>query len=281
MVVYNGFNISIVTANGPLREYPFRPTSTLSPPNTKTVYVEVPSPSTDSDSDSQPFTIQIKPVVPRPSDTVGDRFHFSLDGFSSANGKSIGPSFPSTLTQGVTFSGFSVVDSSDNDRAIVKEMFFEQAQLELGGGEEALNDKLGVVEVCFRELDLVENWKGTGTAPLRNDGPRPVEVVRKDMLAGDSARGLSHVTRIGGALDKPRLTAKQVTPKWEAPEYTVRFVYRSRAALRSLGVEVEEEVRRENVKKVASGGCGLPVGRWVKRLFGKKEKKEMRFSEKK
>ncbi|RPA81324.1 hypothetical protein BJ508DRAFT_326453 [Ascobolus immersus RN42] len=271
MVVHNGYSFSILTPDGPLPEYTF-PTS--SPRHTKTIYVEVPTGSTS-------FTLHVKPTHLVKLKDRSHRFNLSLDGFSSATACSITSAFPITLINGITFTKFSI-PSPDGDKIDKRSLSFQPVQLELdvSSGQTAKNDQLGVVKVSWQKIWTVVEWEGR--ASLRNKGVSPAEVLGKDDVR--EANGLSHVTRIGSAADKPSKVNYGVSINPFSPVYRVRFVYRSRAALQTLGVDLERDLIRggEAVDGDSeSGWCGLR--RLFRTMFGKSAKKEKKisFSEKK
>ncbi|RPA82311.1 hypothetical protein BJ508DRAFT_325581 [Ascobolus immersus RN42] len=256
MVIFNTFDHGIFTPAGiRLPEYPFEASPVPSPPppprpSTSKCPMKTPNPSPSASPPPPPY---------RPQHTAT---------------ASTSPSTASAPPPATENDGTQMVGTGP--------MCFEKVQLSLEDEDEG--GEIGTIEVVGRELvGLVEY----GCAKVTNKGTRPGGVVGKARVG----RGVSHTVRIGETVVRPA-----VRPKWdsvdslelrgEGGDVTVRFLYRSKAALRSLGVEVRDSpVRvREIIEGTAvvvydeSAGCGL--GRRIKNMFGKKKKEKYNFSEK-
>ncbi|RPA82313.1 hypothetical protein BJ508DRAFT_325583 [Ascobolus immersus RN42] len=263
MVVHNGFNFTVLSPTaGPLTEYPHpgpEPT-----PYTKTVYVEIP----DS-YEPHPFHITLHRLSATTDKTPhGQSFGLALDGFSSA----ITYICPPTHTDTFTFTGFHIA-SPDGTNASRKPMHFELLQLSLDSVSPADVDfaKLGTVEVKVTEIATIGAWpKGKNT--VRNNGMRVGGGggVGKAMVG--QVEVLSHLASFGhGGVDIPEKPKKDYTVNGDAPVWTVRYIYRSRAALIRLGVVVKKEER---------AGFGFGLGWLFNGAFWKKEIKKEKNDEK-
>ncbi|RPA82314.1 hypothetical protein BJ508DRAFT_305713 [Ascobolus immersus RN42] len=261
MVIFNNFDYGIYTPTGDrLSEYTFP--GPESSPNTKTVYVQVP------EVESQPFTIRIIRTTPLPSTTYGHSFFLTLDGFKSAACYPICHEYPETLTQGYNLTGFDFPAETDNTMAVTKgPMFFEPLQFSLGedGSDDEDGDDegvIGTIEVVGSELVEIEPDSGE---KLENEGRRrPGESVRKGKVKG---RAVSHTTRIGETVIK------------EAAK-----LGGSKAALQRLGIEVKADPPRRDIIEgtawVLKQRTSWGVRKWIKRMFGGKEKRDREFRRK-
>ncbi|RPA82318.1 hypothetical protein BJ508DRAFT_325588 [Ascobolus immersus RN42] len=260
MVVHNNFDFSILSpTKGRLPEYPF--TGEEPTPYTKTVYVQVP----DSPSHApQPFHIRIKSTLPTTTYTqshYGHLFTLALDGFTSSTGACIAPEYPCSFSSGVLLTDISIA-CADGKSSVSKGMRFEPLQLSLScSGDEEINPKLGTIELGCKELTALAPWKGR---LVSNKGRLPGGAVGKAGIVG--VEGLSHVTSIGEELPGVIRPGFECVSKVGAPWWTVRYIYRSRAALVSMGVI-------GNSLDEPSVGCGLGLRRLFKRMFKKKVKK--------
>ncbi|RPA76202.1 hypothetical protein BJ508DRAFT_379594 [Ascobolus immersus RN42] len=247
MVNLLGFALTIETARGTLPEYPY---PDLEPPNTKTVYIEVP-PS----ADPLPFTVRVRPTLPL---LLYPRFgfaaHLFVDGVKDAYFQ---PTVRIEYADSLLYDGIHV-NTPDRTGAVRREMVFRELETMEGGSDGVQQadvdlGELGVIKVQF--LLVINTEVRLFPAPLRpvQAGMQKGKICEK-MMKGS---GSSHSAGLGRELTgRVGVDKAHWTIAGDETKEVVRFLYRSRAALQSLGV-VPFDLLTPRIKREQGKGVNL------------------------
>ncbi|RPA82317.1 hypothetical protein BJ508DRAFT_305715 [Ascobolus immersus RN42] len=223
MATYHLFTFSIETPDGPLPAYPF---TGPEPPHTKTIYIETPDPSRP-----QSFQIRITPTHPLDfTNTLGFRFRITVEGFENAWWKTIAQQ--RSTQDGIAFEGLAVA-TPDGTQASYKQMLFQPLRMvEDDEVDEGMDyAELGCIAVEFAEIKALVPYDGM---LVQNSGA---------LLEGQAYIRWLTAGRIGETLTKPKQTGYTVFAKGQ--QFTLRVLYRSTAALQSLGVIPQLVLKQE------------------------------------
>ncbi|RPA76211.1 hypothetical protein BJ508DRAFT_417714 [Ascobolus immersus RN42] len=251
MVEFNGFRIAVETNDIPLPEYAYPDEE---PANTKTVYIEVP-PS----NEPVRFKIRTTPLKPLEKDDVlGYGVSTTVDGLLSAYTRHISceRNADGTLVEGI------YINTPDRTGAVLREMFFKRLETieENDNNHEDIDPaKLGMIETQMqRYLSRRERPVGEAERLLVEQGSTLEGKISEKKIKGSST---SHSAGLGNQIRSslPSPYSWTVGPTL----LTVRFLYRSKASLQSLGIIPHDpppprlKREREEVIDLTGGTAGI------------------------
>ncbi|RPA76217.1 hypothetical protein BJ508DRAFT_365188 [Ascobolus immersus RN42] len=221
MVGFIGFGFSVESNNRPLREYAY---PDQEPPNTKTIYLEVPP------SDF-PLPFKIRVATNLPVVDLGYCVTLTVDGIKDAYSKQVA-SWQRNPT-GFIYDGIRIY-TPDATAAITRELLLKPLETTEENEETYVNPKdIGSIIIKINKI--------VGTTELaglywQHQGYALEGKISEKKLKGSSSSHCAGIGREIGKISKPM----GFTWKLEDPQYTLRFLYRSRAALQSLGIVAQE-----------------------------------------
>ncbi|RPA82302.1 hypothetical protein BJ508DRAFT_414153, partial [Ascobolus immersus RN42] len=219
MVAHGGYTFSVKTPTGRLKEYPYDENE---PADTKTVYVEVPP-----ENEPQTFVIDIEPAPGMPA--YGSKFALIVDGCRSAVDQPLKRRY-----QKRTIAGLYVKQPGTAVSSLRKVSFCSIQRTEDNEIDDSMEERaktFGTISVKIKDYESRVEYPSIPDQSAY-PGPREGGKVHEKQLKGSS---VSHAVKLGaetGEVHHPKATKGRVLPGAKV----VRFLYRSRASLQSLGV---------------------------------------------
>ncbi|RPA76218.1 hypothetical protein BJ508DRAFT_365189 [Ascobolus immersus RN42] len=228
MVDFENFTVHVLLDDGTqLTEYPFP--GDEEPPNTKTVYIQVPA-----SNEPVPFRISVALAKPKKNDLSEYRSSLNVDGIRDAYSTKV--SSQKSRHQAFCYKGIRI-NTPDRTGAALREMSFKLLDTDEGDDNKEIDIKdLGTISVAFRKVLAVEYKYRPSSKILELQKPSHEGKIDEKKMKGSSS---SHAVSIGRELKavvKTKKSGHGYSTKLSKEADTIRFLYRSRAALQSLGI---------------------------------------------